>query len=243
MTESVTDVIVARKKQQERLSSMLVWSVAAHALVIGMMLFGPFDWGLGAQDAPSTVMMVSLAGAPGPRTGGMTPTGGKAVPPPPAEPAAVAPPPPTPPKETISENTRPPRRQPRPATEEPPTPSVTRTETGARGQGFGLATGGSGGTGVQLEVGDFCCPEYLQQMVALIQQNWMSNQGVAGSTVMRFTITRSGSIQGVQVFEPSGFVALDLAAQQALLRTRLPELPPQYPNPSLTMRITFEYQR
>ena len=243
MTESVTDIIVARKQQQDRLSSMLVWSVAAHALVVGVLIFGPLDWRLGAQDAPRSVMMISLAGAPGPSSGGMTPTGGRAIPPPPKEPAAVAPPPPTPPKETISENTRPPRRQVRPPTEEPPTPGVTRTETGARGQGFGLATGGGGGTGVQLEVGDFCCPEYLQRMIALIQQNWQSNQGVAGSVVMRYTITRSGSIEGVQVFLPSGFVALDVAAQQALLRTRLPELPPQYPNPSLTMRVTFEYQR
>lgn len=239
----VTDVIVARSHQPERFGSMLIWSVAAHALIVGVLLFGPMDWRLGAQDAPRTVMMVSLAGAPGPRSGGMTPTGGRAIPTPPPEPAAVAPPPPTPPKETISERTRPPRRQPRPATEEPPTPGVTRTETGARGQGFGLSTGGAGGTGLQLEVGDFCCPEYLQQMVALIQQNWMSNHGITANVIVRFTITRSGSIQGVQLYEPSGFVALDLAAQQALLRTRLPELPPQYPNPSLTMRITFEYQR
>jgi TonB family protein len=222
---------------------MLVWSGAAHAILVGLFLFGPFDWGLDAEDVPTTVMTISLAGAPGPVSGGMTTSGGRATPPPPPEPAAVAPPPPTPPRQTISERTRPVRRQPRPATQEPPQPGVTRTETGARGQGFGLSTGGAGGTGVQLEVGDFCCPEYLQQMIGLIQQNWRSNQGVAGSTVMRFTITRSGSIEGVQVFQPSGFVALDLAAQQALLRTRLPELPPQYPNPTLTMRITFDYQR
>ena len=130
----------------------------------------------------------------------------------------------------------------KPAAEEP-TPGATRTETGARGQGFGLSTGGSGGSGVQLEVGDFCCPDYLQQMGSLIQQNWQSKQGVAGATIMRFTITRRGSIEGVQVFQTSGFVALDLAAQQALLRTRLPELPPQYPNQTLTMRVTFDYSR
>jgi TonB family protein len=237
----VTDVIVARRQRPERFGNMLVWSVVVHVLVIGMLLFGP-DWRVGADDVPRTVMVVSLGGAPGPRVG-MTPTGGRAVPPPVEKPAAVAPPPLTPPKEVIAEETRPPRRRAAPPTEEPPAPGVTRTETGSRGQGFGLSTGGGGGTGVQLEVADFCCPEYLQQMVALIQQNWMSNQGVAGTTVMRFTIARSGSIQGVQVFQPSGFLALDVAAQQALLRTRLPELPVQYPNPSLTMRVAFEYQR
>lgn len=243
MTESVTDIIVARRHQPERFNTMVIWSVAAHALVIGLLLFGPMDWRIAADEPPRTVMTISLAGAPGPRAGGVTPTGGRAIPTPPPEPAAVAPPPPEPPKQTIAERTRPPRRQPRPATTEPPQPGVTRTETRARGQGFGLSTGGAGGSGVQLDVGEFCCPDYLQRMIALIQQNWQSNQGVVGSTVARFTITRSGTIQGVMVERPSGFIALDLAAEQALLRTRLPELPPQFPNPTLTVHITFEYQR
>ena len=39
------------------------------------------------------------------------------------------------------------------------------------------------------------------------------------------------------VERPSGFVALDYAAQRALLLTRLPELPPQFPNPSLTVHV------
>jgi TonB family protein len=182
----------------------------------------------------------------------MTPMAGREVAAP--APKPEAPPAPAPPKPAAREAL--PAPKPRPATparttrpgtakptEEEPTPGATRTETGARGQGFGLSTGGSGGSGVQLEVGNFCCPEYLQQLVGLIQQNWQQKQGVAGSTVMRFAITRRGSIEGVQVFQTSGFLALDLAAQQALLRTRLPELPPQYPNPTLTMRVTFEYLR
>ena len=130
-----------------------------------------------------------------------------------------------------------------PVEKEAPQPGVTRTETGARGQGFGLATGGAGGSGVQLDVANFCCPEYIEQMVTLIQRNWQSSQGVTGSTVMKFTINRVGSIQGVMVERPSGFLALDLAAERALLITRLPELPPQFPNPTLTVHLTFEYQR
>jgi len=241
MTESVTDVIVARQGRPERFQGMLAWSLGAHALLIGLILFGPMDWQLGADEPPRTVMTISLAGAPGPRAGGMTPTGGRAVPEPSPEPRPVAPPPPRPREETISPQRRPPR--PQPPQEEPAQAGATRTETGARGQGFGLSTGGAGGTGVQLDVTDFCCPEYIQQMIAIVQQNWQANQGVAGSTVMKFTITRPGSIQAVRVERPSGFVALDLAAQQALLRTRLPELPPQFPNPTLTVNMTFEYHR
>src|SRR5437762_3492037 len=34
-------------------------------------------------------------------------------------------------------------------------------ETGARGQGFGLTTGGGTGVSGTLDVGDFCCPDYI----------------------------------------------------------------------------------
>ena len=44
------------------------------------------------------------------------------------------------------------------------------------------------------------------------------------------------------VERPSGFLALDLAAERALLITRLPELPAQFPNPTLTVHVTFDYQ-
>ena len=64
-----------------------------------------------------------------------------------------------------------------------------------------------------------------------------------GLSKVALSITRAGSIQGVMVERPSGFLALDLAAERALLTTRLPELPVQFPNPTLTVHITFEYQR
>lgn len=240
----VTDVLAARRGRPEKFGAMLVWSLAAHAGAVALLLFGPFDWQLVAEEPPRTVMTISLAGAPGPRAGGLTPTGGRAVPEPTPKPRAVPPPPPKP--RAVPAPAAPVRRpppQPKPAPQEEPQPGVTRTETGARGQGFGLATGGAGGSGVQLDVADFCCPEYIQQMVTLIQRNWQSTQGVSGSTVMRFTITRSGSIEGVTIERPSGFIALDLAAERALLLTRLPELPVQFPNPTLTVHLTFEYRR
>ncbi|TMG78105.1 MAG: energy transducer TonB, partial [Betaproteobacteria bacterium] len=73
--------------------------------------------------------------------------------------------------------------------------------------------------------------------------NWQSNQGIAGSVIMKFTITRAGTIENVQLERSSGFLAHELTAQRALLLTRLPELPIQFPNPSLTIHMTFEYQR
>jgi periplasmic protein TonB len=242
MTE-VTDVIVARRARREPFNTLLVGSVIVHIAIVGFLLFGPLDWSIEADTTPRTVMTISLAGAPGPRTG-MTPMGGRATPPPPpdAVPKPMPPPPPKPAERTISTETR---RQPpaKPKLEEEPQPGVTRTETGARGQGFGLSAGGGGGSGVQLDVANFCCPEYIEQMVTLIQRNWQQNQGVRGTTGMYFVITRGGTIQGVKVERPSGFLALDLAAERALLITRLPELPAQFPNPTLPVHITFEYQR
>ena len=245
MAETVTDVIVARQRQPERFSPMVLASIVTHSAVVGVILFAPADWRLSGDEPPRVVMTVSLSGAPGPRAGGLTPTGGLAVPDPPPEPTppprAVTPPP-KPPEVTVPTKPRP-RRRPQPPPKEKPRPGVTRTDTGTRGQGFGLSTGGAGGSGVQLDVADFCCPEYLSQMITLVQQNWQSRQGVVGSTLMKFTITRPGSIEGVLVERPSGFLALDLAAQQALLRTRLSELPPQFPNPTLTVHMRFEYQQ
>ena len=238
----VTDVIVARRQRPERFSAMVIGSVAAHAGVLLFLLFGPLDWHIDADDSPRTVMTISLSGAPGPRTGGMTPMGGRAAPPPPPEAAPSVVPPAPKPSERVAPRRTPRRRQPPQAAERAET-GVTRTETGARGKGFGLTTGGAGGSGVQLDVANFCCPEYIEQMVTLIQRNWQANQGVTGRTVMKFTITRRGSIEGVAIEGPSGFLALDLAAERALLVSRLPELPPQFSNATLTVHLTFEYQR
>ena len=51
-------------------------------------------------------------------------------------------------------------------------------DTGVRGQGFGLSTGGGAGSGSSLEItGDFCCPEYLATMITRIRAAWNQNQG------------------------------------------------------------------
>ncbi|MDA1185385.1 MAG: TonB C-terminal domain-containing protein [Acidobacteria bacterium] len=241
----VTEVIVARARRPEPFDGMLVWSIAAHACVLGFLLFGPMDWGVAADQIPTTVMTISLGGAPGPRETGQTQMGGRTVeaPPPEAVERAMPPPPPREVEHVLPVETPPQRPRATPPPREEPQEGVTRTETSTRGQGFGLSTGGAGGSGVQLDVADFCCPEYIEQMVTLIQRNWQANQGVRGATLMRFVITRSGTIENVVVERPSGLLALDLAAQRALLTTRLAELPVQFPNPTLTVHLTFEYQR
>jgi TonB family protein len=116
-------------------------------------------------------------------------------------------------------------------------------DTGGFGFGTGLSTGG-GGTSGYLDVGNFCCPDYLETMLNRIQRNWESKQQVAGTSVIRFTVQRDGSITDVELERGSGYPGLDLTAQRALLNTRLlPELPAAYTNPTLTVHLLFTYQR
>jgi TonB family protein len=258
--EAVTELLVQRTRGAEGLNRMVLVSIGVHAIVAFAVLFMPSG---GFEDrSPKTVMTISLGGAPGPRNGGMTPMGGRPIQAPPTEaPTRTAPTAPAPkmPEMTVPE----PKARPAPKTpvQNPwdtkesrsttpvrapqlPTPGNTVADTGARGVGFGLTTGG-GGTGGYLDVGNFCCPEYLNTMLQLIQRNWNSQQQVTGQTLMKFTIQRDGRLIDVQVEQSSGYQALDLTAQRALALTRqVPPLPAQYTeNDHLTIHLYFRYQR
>jgi TonB family protein len=114
--------------------------------------------------------------------------------------------------------------------------------TGTQGVGFGLSTGG-GGSGGYLDVENFCCPAYVTTMQALIRRNWDPNQPVAGSVMMQFQIQRDGTLTDIQVENSSGYIALDLAAQRALLVTRqLPPLPSGFTEPDLGVHLVFQYR-
>jgi len=255
MNEAIDHIIAARMKEPEGLGAMVFWSVAAHIALVALFVYMPASWRGKTDEGPKTVMTISLGGATGPRNGGMTQMGGRTVQQPTPEPVrrAEVPPAAKPPEMVLpTKNVRPvtpPKRAPKDAVGRTPTTGAepqegpARTETGARGQGFGLTSGGGGGTGVTVDTANFCCPEYLSQMVTLIQRNWDSKQPAAGSVIMKFTVTRAGTVENVQVEQSSGFVAHELTAQRALLLTRLPELPIQYPNPTLTVHMRFEYQR
>jgi len=255
MTETVTDIIVARSRQTEGLQKMVLWSAAGHAVMVVLLLFS----GTSVEEDPRPpVMTISLGGAPGPRTGGLTQLGARAVQAAPTEaPEKVvpSPPAPVPPKMTLPD----PRSKPQPPTKmdkAPPESTAKRASTGQptdgnaradtgviRGQGFGLSSAGGGGGPVQLDVTDFCCPDYLAQLVTLIQQSWDQNQGVVGSTTVKFTIARDGRVTVPQVEIPSGFLALDNSAMRAVQIARLPPLPVAFQNPTLTIHMRFDYQR
>jgi TonB family protein len=112
-----------------------------------------------------------------------------------------------------------------------------------RGQGFGVSSsGGRGLGGVQVDAVNFCCNEYLTEMATAIKMRWNEQQGLVGSTMMKFTILRDGTIRDVQVERSSGFAVLDAESQHALLATaKLAPLPQAYPNPTLTVHLRFDY--
>jgi protein TonB len=239
---------------------MVAYSLLAHGVLVGALSFMPTGLLTSSDDTDRIVMTVTMGGPTGPRSGGMTPMGGRPiqeVAPPTARPEpARAPAPRTPEMTAPVVNAKPaPRPKPAPAKPAPSearsrTPTkgpetragTTVTETGVQGTGFGLSTGG-GGTGGYLDVGNFCCPEYLSTMIQLIHRNWNSRQGISADAMVKYTIQRNGQITDVTLEKSSGYTALDLTAQRALLVTRqLPPLPAAFTEATLTVHLRFEYQ-
>lgn len=123
---------------------------------------------------------------------------------------------------------------------------AARVDTGGQAIPFGgLSTSGGGGTGgVRLDVGNFCCPGYIQTMIQRIRENWNQQQGAAGEVTVKFTIRRDGMITQVEVEKGSNNPMLDLESRRAVLMTqKLPPLPREFTEPALTVHLTFDYKR
>jgi protein TonB len=206
-------------------------------------------------------MTISLGGAPGPNAGGMSMQGGQHI-----EAARLTTAPVLPPKIAPISTPTPKMAMPDPkqARRTPPKSNAAskdpagtergrgfetkvgsaRVDTGAKGQGFGLSTGGGGDGGVKLDVTDFCCPEYIVDMRNRITKNWNQHQKTTGVVTMYFTIQRNGEITGVQVEKSSGNPVLDLASQRALITTKmLAPLPTPFPGRQLPVHLEFVYER
>jgi len=260
----VTDILRDRMQTPAGLQKMVSLSIAVHVLLGAALIVSRGSF-LARREAPATLMTISLSGSAGPENGGMTALGGRPVQSvtPPDEPvkreAVRAPAAKTPEMTVPLPNAKTVKTTPGPTVKQAPDEARGRTptkgkepafgsaiaDTGVRGQGFGLSTGGGAGTGSSLEItGDFCCPEYLAIMITRIRAAWNQNQGGAhGTSLIRFTIQRDGTITTPTIFQQSGTTTLDTAALRAVLATRtLPPLPDAYSNPTLTMRLSFIYQ-
>jgi periplasmic protein TonB len=260
----VTDVLRERMQEPDGFRLTAFVSLLFHALLAAGLVYGPIRWVSRpvAQDKP--VMTITLGGAgTGPRSGGLTAMGGRPVqttdpPPLKAEPLrapAAKVPEMTTPKVITKPLTTP---KPAPPVESAPAEAHGKTpvrgdevragsavaETGARGKGFGLASGGGAGSGSTLDVADFCCPDYLILMSDRIQSNWSQQVEVPGTVIVKFTIQRDGTLTEPTVELSSGYSSLDLNARRAVQLTRqLPPLPAAFPNQTLTVHLNFKYQR
>jgi TonB family protein len=253
--DEVSDILQARARRRERMTPMVVVSAAAHASIFIVLALMSLH---AASTPPPQVFTVSFAGSEGPRNGGENPMGGRAVErvAPPETKRNVEPPPPPKPKMALPE---PKPAKPRaeattarvaPPAVKPPVPGgdeirqgSTPLDTGAKGPGFGLNTGGGGVPGVKLDVSNFCCPDYLEQVFDRIKESWKKDEGRPGSVIVRFTIRRDGSVDGTAIEKSSGFAPHDFEARRAVQIVRLDRLPDRFSGEQLTMHLTFTYER
>ena len=254
--DAVSEVLIARTPKSDGLSSMLGASVIVHGALVGMFAFLPAWWFGANQQPPETIMQISLGGPIGPNDGGLNTLGArpvqqlteskKAIEPvrPPAEktPEMIEPTK-APPKKTVANkvDAKDPRST-RPTKGQEVQAGSSVAVTNAKGQGFGLSSGGFGSQG-HLEVSNFCCPEYLGTMRTAIMANWNSQAGATGTAHLRFVIQKDGRIVDITVEQSSGIAALDLYARRALMLTKLPPLPAEFPDAALAVHLFFEYRR
>jgi TonB family protein len=260
----VTDVLRDRMQEPAGFQRMVTASIAIHLAALALVMFAPQGLFHRGSEAPAQVMTISLGGGgEGPRTGGMTQMGGRPV-------QVQTPPEETPKREAVRppaaktpEMVMPTKAEAKPSksaatvVKQAPDEARGRTptkgaqvaagtaiaETSVRGQGFGLSSGGGPGSGSTLDVADFCCPDYIVTMLERVRASWQQQQSSSGIAVVHFLIQRDGRLTNYEVVQSSGSSILDLAALRAVAQTRqIPPLPGQYPNPTLGLRLAFEYK-
>lgn len=259
MTDALADVLALRAEDPRGLTRVFTWSFAVHVGVVAAVVFVPPAW---IQPAPPPpVMMISLSGSIGPRTGGIADLGGRPVEqvaPPPRRPepipvAATKPNVMTIPAKTPSKpEPVKPRETPAPPAPvaHPPTTGreitagTSAADTGVRGQGVGLAQGG-GGNNVTVDVpANFCCWDYIAMLTTKLEALVKWTQDEHGTTTLKFEVRPNGTIDmaKAQVEQGSGSSLLDLEARTALGRLRLPPMPAEYKGDALTLHVKFPFK-
>jgi len=116
----------------------------------------------------------------------------------------------------------------------------------ADSQTWGLSTG----TGQQMgplffdpEGADFTV--WVNHFKNEVYRNWIVPQpallGFRGHVDLEFTVERDGRLTNLRMLKSSGTPALDRAAQNALLGSRLLPLPAEFRPPRVSMQVTFFY--
>jgi len=256
MSATTADVLAARAPLgRDGLNRMIGWSFGLHVAAIVFLIVVPKEW-LTSEPKQEQRMTISLGGnlSPGPRTTGqnaapartveqVAPPTRQPIPPSTRKPDPVAaekpaPPKPAPPKPDTTKPTAPVTAP--PAVGERIQQGPAKVETGSRQEGTGLTYGGGG---LQADgLSEFCCPWYVTTLLQKIDEQWnkIGSQGVAR---VEFTIRRDGTISGVKRIQSSGNIRLDVEAMRTVQAIRLPQLPQEFTERQLTIRLTFDYGR
>jgi protein TonB len=130
---------------------------------------------------------------------------------------------------------------PAPKSSATPEPRSAPAEPGPPGpprRGLSVQGGGRSQTGIPA---DFQFTYYVDRMLALIESRWYKPPLTHECRArVRFTITRTGRLEGITLEESSGTPSFDRAALRALYAANpLPPLPPAYGKSRLTVHLTF----
>jgi len=259
MRGAISDVIDARTPEDNRLPRRVAYSLGVHLAVAAIFVFVPSSW-LSGETVKPNVIEVSLAGSSGAPTTGTAPISARrveeAVPetrrP---EPVKPAPPPkpdtmPTPEKAVTPPKTpeKPPETKPTPAAATP-TPATGRqvqagnavVETGASGTSQGLTQAGGAGTGGVVDLNTFD-PAWVAQMRDAIAKVWDNLQPETGWAEVLFVVRKDGTLVSRDIVASSGSVNLGMVALRAVGMALLPPLPRDYSEPTLRVRLRFNYE-
>jgi outer membrane biosynthesis protein TonB len=252
MAEAVSDILEIRAVPETGFSRAVTGSFALH--VVGVLaLFFAHQYVVSHRPPPPKIMTITLGGSVGPRSTGMTAASQRPI-------DQVAPQPKHEPVKTASSEssvmTLPVKSQPKPtpvdrtlpitSVPKPPTtgaqvrPGTSLAETGSTAQDKGLTVGGSGGSAATLEVKDFCCPDYIQMLLQRIEAKWNKNVPGRGSTILKFTIHRDGTITNITTDSTTNEF-FENQSRSALVLAHLSPLPAEFKDDHLVIHLRFPY--
>jgi periplasmic protein TonB len=250
-TYAVTGVLERRRTDRER-SLVMRCTAAAFAVHAALALTAWLVPRLRpAVQKPMEYVAVQIV--PSARLGVERPKPAPPLPPPPPEaakpePKPVAPPEVAPPRDTPTLPTpsavkAPPKPAPQAAPAQPaPQAAAPVAEPEVQGSERGSANALALGAAVAgLDNPDFVYGYYVDQMLAMIQRNWV--RPLVGSGVeatVHYRIQRDGRIVDVRIATSSGINSFDLAALRAVqASTPLPPLPRAFREGSLGVNLIF----
>ena len=131
--------------------------------------------------------------------------------------------------------------------EEPRTEPVKRTER--RAEPEAQKSDAASGPRLQVEGEPFPYNYYLETLRKRIEENWNPpfqevDQQKKLSALVRFRISRNGSIENVSLEKGTGRFMFDQAAQRAVFDAgKMPPLPPEFKGRFITVHVEFESLR